>query len=100
MKVPLTVCSPFYFVLSIAPFTRQTPNEIYGTDIDVMMISCDGCDVWQHGACVGIWGDEEAPDGEPTSSRTVYYSALLELTRGILQNTIAMNVSRACMRRC
>lgn len=29
-----------------------------------MMIQCDHCNVWQHGACVGIWGDEEAPDGE------------------------------------
>ncbi|KAJ9091435.1 hypothetical protein QFC21_007225 [Naganishia friedmannii] len=31
-------------------------------DIDAMMIQCDHCNVWQHGACVGIWGDEEAPD--------------------------------------
>ncbi|BEJ17327.1 hypothetical protein CspHIS471_0607280 [Cutaneotrichosporon sp. HIS471] len=31
-------------------------------DIDVMMIQCDKCNVWQHGACVGIWGDDEAPD--------------------------------------
>jgi hypothetical protein len=29
-----------------------------------MMIQCDKCNVWQHGACVGIWGDDEAPDGE------------------------------------
>ncbi|KAK8858658.1 hypothetical protein IAR55_002887 [Kwoniella newhampshirensis] len=31
-------------------------------DIDVMMIQCDECNVWQHGECMGIWGDEEAPD--------------------------------------
>ncbi|WVQ73141.1 hypothetical protein IAR50_002705 [Cryptococcus sp. DSM 104548] len=31
-------------------------------DIDVMMIQCDQCNVWQHGECMGIWGDEEAPD--------------------------------------
>ncbi|WWC62671.1 uncharacterized protein I303_105268 [Kwoniella dejecticola CBS 10117] len=31
-------------------------------DIDVMMIQCDKCNVWQHGECMGIWGDEEAPD--------------------------------------
>ncbi|WVQ80701.1 hypothetical protein IAT38_002806 [Cryptococcus sp. DSM 104549] len=31
-------------------------------DIDVMMIQCDKCNVWQHGDCMGIWGDEEAPD--------------------------------------
>nr|ODN99812.1 hypothetical protein L204_02252 [Cryptococcus depauperatus CBS 7855] len=31
-------------------------------DIDVMMIQCDHCNVWQHGECMGIWGDEEAPD--------------------------------------
>jgi hypothetical protein len=35
-----------------------------------MMISCDICDVWQHGACVGIYGDEEAPDGESKSQNT------------------------------
>lgn len=29
-----------------------------------MMIQCDKCNVWQHGACMGIWGDDEAPDGE------------------------------------
>lgn len=28
-----------------------------------MMIQCDQCNVWQHGECMGIWGDEEAPDG-------------------------------------
>lgn len=27
------------------------------------MIQCDKCKVWQHGECMGIWGDEEAPDG-------------------------------------
>ena len=32
-------------------------------DIDVMMIQCDKCNVWQHGQCVGIWTDGEAPDG-------------------------------------
>ncbi|ODO10039.1 hypothetical protein I350_02264 [Cryptococcus amylolentus CBS 6273] len=31
-------------------------------DIDVMMIQCDQCNVWQHGECMGIWGDDEAPD--------------------------------------
>ncbi|KAL1413061.1 Histone deacetylase complex subunit [Vanrija albida] len=31
-------------------------------DADVMMIQCDKCNVWQHGGCVGIWGDDEAPD--------------------------------------
>ncbi|WWC88464.1 uncharacterized protein L201_003375 [Kwoniella dendrophila CBS 6074] len=31
-------------------------------DIDTMMIQCDKCNVWQHGECMGIWGDEEAPD--------------------------------------
>ncbi|ORX37343.1 hypothetical protein BD324DRAFT_625760 [Kockovaella imperatae] len=31
-------------------------------DLDVMMIQCDSCNVWQHGPCMGIWGDEEAPD--------------------------------------
>jgi hypothetical protein len=34
------------------------------SDIDVMMIQCDQCNVWQHGPCMGIWDDEEAPDGE------------------------------------
>jgi hypothetical protein len=29
-----------------------------------MMISCDKCNVWQHGPCMGIWGDDDAPDGE------------------------------------
>lgn len=29
-----------------------------------MMIQCDKCNVWQHGACMGIWGDDEAPDGK------------------------------------
>jgi hypothetical protein len=33
-------------------------------DVEVMMIQCDKCMVWQHGECMGIWGDEEAPDGE------------------------------------
>lgn len=33
------------------------------TDIDVMMIQCDKCNVWQHGPCMGVWADEEAPDG-------------------------------------
>ncbi|KAL7420776.1 Histone deacetylase complex subunit [Cryptotrichosporon argae] len=31
-------------------------------DDDIMMIQCDKCNVWQHGGCMGIWGDEEAPD--------------------------------------
>jgi hypothetical protein len=33
-------------------------------DVDDMFIQCDKCNVWQHGPCVGIWGDEEAPEGE------------------------------------
>jgi hypothetical protein len=32
-------------------------------DIDVWMISCDSCWVWQHGVCVGIEGDWDAPQG-------------------------------------
>jgi hypothetical protein len=28
------------------------------------MIQCDKCNVWQHGPCMGIWSDDEAPDGE------------------------------------
>ena len=35
-----------------------------GSDGDPMMIQCDGCNVWQHGPCMGIWADEQAPDGE------------------------------------
>ncbi|OCF37237.1 hypothetical protein I317_00038 [Kwoniella heveanensis CBS 569] len=31
-------------------------------DVDVMMIQCDKCNVWQHGECMGIWEDWEAPD--------------------------------------
>ncbi|WVF68917.1 hypothetical protein IAT40_003691 [Kwoniella sp. CBS 6097] len=31
-------------------------------DVDVMMIQCDECNVWQHGECMGIWEDWEAPD--------------------------------------
>jgi len=29
-----------------------------------MFIQCDTCNVWQHGGCVGIWADEEAPDSK------------------------------------
>jgi hypothetical protein len=36
-------------------------------DGDAMMIQCDKCNVWQHGPCVGIWADEEAPDGTSMS---------------------------------
>ena len=32
-------------------------------DNAAMMISCDTCNVWQHGPCMGIWGDDDAPDG-------------------------------------
>ncbi|CDZ97150.1 PHD Zn-finger proteins [Phaffia rhodozyma] len=32
------------------------------TESDDMMISCDTCNVWQHGACVGIPTEEETPD--------------------------------------
>ncbi|KAI9634962.1 uncharacterized protein MKK02DRAFT_37837 [Dioszegia hungarica] len=31
-------------------------------DGDPLMVACDKCNVWQHGPCVGIWADEEAPD--------------------------------------
>lgn len=34
-----------------------------------MMISCDQCNVWQHGPCVGIYSDDEAPDGESRGRR-------------------------------
>ena len=33
-------------------------------DNSSMMISCDKCNVWQHGPCMGVWGDDDAPDGE------------------------------------
>jgi hypothetical protein len=47
---------------------RPAPTQPVGlslkpTDGDAMMIQCDKCNVWQHGPCVGIWADEEAPDG-------------------------------------
>lgn len=42
----------------------HSADTIFAADTDAMMIQCDHCNVWQHGACVGIWGDEEAPDGE------------------------------------
>ncbi|KAK4684857.1 hypothetical protein P7C73_g5306, partial [Tremellales sp. Uapishka_1] len=34
------------------------------SDVDVLMIQCDKCFVWQHGPCTGIYDDDEAPDGE------------------------------------
>jgi len=34
------------------------------TESDDMMIQCDTCNVWQHGACVGIPTEEETPDGK------------------------------------
>ena len=37
---------------------------IVDPDNTSMMISCDKCNVWQHGPCMGIWGDDDAPDGE------------------------------------
>ncbi|RXK36770.1 hypothetical protein M231_05931 [Tremella mesenterica] len=40
-------------------------QEVTRSDIaegDPLMIQCDKCNVWQHGPCVGIWADEEAPD--------------------------------------
>lgn len=37
-------------------------------DNSAMMISCDKCNVWQHGPCMGIWGDDDAPDGASFSS--------------------------------
>lgn len=33
------------------------------SESDDMMIQCDTCNVWQHGACVGIPTEEETPDG-------------------------------------
>lgn len=33
-------------------------------DPEIMMIQCDDCSVWQHGPCMGIWNDDEAPDGQ------------------------------------
>jgi len=36
-----------------------------------MMIQCDDCNVWQHGPCMGIWADDEAPDGASKLTLTV-----------------------------
>lgn len=53
------------------------PPEIYrnatdsNADGDELMIQCDMCNVWQHGPCVGIWADEEAPDGEDPYVRII-----------------------------
>lgn len=35
------------------------------------MIQCDTCNVWQHGPCMGVWADEEAPDGESPQEHLV-----------------------------
>ena len=47
--------------------SREMPSDGF-VDTDAMMIQCDMCNVWQHGPCVGIWADEEAPEGERSSS--------------------------------
>jgi len=31
-------------------------------DVSGFFVQCDICKVWQHGACVGIWGEETSPD--------------------------------------
>ncbi len=64
-----------------------------------MMISCDMCNVWQHGACVGIWGDEEAPDGQCMIFRYGALSELIETcgTCGFKQNISVKSVGRVCM---
>lgn len=38
-----------------------------------MMIQCDRCNVWQHGACVGIPTEKETPDGALTRSLASYW---------------------------
>jgi hypothetical protein len=43
--------------------------QLMPADGDAMMIQCDKCNVWQHGPCVGIWADEEAPDGRSLCHR-------------------------------
>jgi hypothetical protein len=50
------------------------------------MIQCDKCNVWQHGPCMGIWDDDQAPDGESRSTT--------KGNRADNQNTFARNVVR------
>lgn len=39
-------------------------NNIHNKSVDPdFFIQCDNCYVWQHGFCVGILNDEEAPEG-------------------------------------
>lgn len=47
----------------IDPQLQQLLKEEYGIKIDQgLYIQCDKCSVWQHGYCVGLFTDEEAPD--------------------------------------
>ncbi len=71
-----------------------------GTDIDVMMIQCDMCNAWQHGACVGIWGDEEAPDGERACVARDAADCATDTARSCLQNTFATSAGRDCTHPC
>lgn len=54
------------------------------------MIQCDSCNVWQHGPCVGIWGDDEAPDGQSGRCRMVHMAE-------IPQSIFAKNADRTSM---
>jgi len=40
------------------------PKSLLMTDNGLFMMQCDKCNVWQHGPCMGLWDEDEVPDGE------------------------------------
>jgi len=51
----------------------KTEGEPHADDVTLtadnglFMMQCDKCNVWQHGPCMGLWDEDEVPDGEPTN---------------------------------
>ena len=65
-------------------FQRETLADL--PEGDPLMIQCDKCNVWQHGPCMGVWADDEAPEGENGSI------AKAGIRADKAQNTSARNV--------
>lgn len=56
------------------------------------MIQCDKCLVWQHGPCMGVWNDDEAPDGGCSFSAAIWETNI--------KNTTVMSAGRSSMVHC